>query len=214
MKGDILIIKDHHRKAGRAVVGALLNDIEASQGHYFISVAGESGAGKSEIAAAIAEVLNEKDVSTYIFQQDDFFVFPPKTNANKRLEDISWVGTQEVKLELLDEILIAIKNDVTEFEKPLVIFDDDKITEERIKLDNIKVVIVEGTYTTLLENIDCHVFIDRNINDTRDSRKERAREAQDDFLEKVLMIEHKIISSNKARANIIINKDFSITKPE
>ena len=214
MKGDILIIKDHHRKAGRAVADALLNDIEASQGHYFISVAGESGAGKSEIAAAIAEVFNEKDISTYIFQQDDFFVFPPKTNAKKRLEDISWVGTQEVKLELLDEILIAIKNDVTEFEKPLVIFDDDKITEERIKLDNIKVIIAEGTYTTLLENIDCHVFIDRNINDTRESRKERAREAQDDFLEKVLMIEHKIISSNKARANIIINKDFSITKPE
>ena len=103
---------------------------------------------------------------------------------------------------------------MTEFEKPLVIFDDDKIVEERIQLDNIKVIIAEGTYTTLLKNIDCHVFIDRNINDTRDSRKERAREAQDDFLEKVLMIEHKIISSNKARANIIVNKDFSITKHE
>ncbi len=213
MKGDILIIKDHHRKAARAVAEALLPEVNAARDHYFITVAGESGAGKSEIAAAIAEVLEENNISTYIFQQDDFFVYPPKTNANKRKEDISWVGIQEVKLELIDEILLAIKNDMTEIDKPLVIFDEDRITEEQIQLENTKVIIVEGTYTTLLKNADCNVFIDRNINDTRESRKERAREAQDEFLEKVLMIEHNIISANKDKAHIIINKDFSITKP-
>ena len=34
----------------------------------------------------------EKGISTYVFQQDDFFIYPPKTNAKKREEDISWVG--------------------------------------------------------------------------------------------------------------------------
>ena len=212
MKGDILIIKDHHRKAAQAISEVLLPEIQASPQHYFITVAGESGAGKSEVAAAIAEALAGKSVSSYIFQQDDFFIYPPKTNASKRLDDINWVGTQEVKLGLIDEILLAISNDVNEIDKPLVIFDEDRITEEQVQLEDIKVIIVEGTYTTLLKNIDCHVFIDRNIHDTRESRKERAREAQDDFLEKVLMIEHNIISSNRKFANIIINKDFSITK--
>lgn len=213
MKGDILIIKEHHKKAARAVVDVVLPEIKAAQEHYFITVAGESGAGKSEIAAAIAEFLEEKDIRCYIFQQDDFFIYPPRTNAAKRIEDINWVGVQEVKLDLIEEMLVAIKNGVSEFEKPLVIFDEDRITEESINLENVKVIIVEGTYATMLKNVDCHVFIDRNIHDTRESRKERAREAQDEFLEKILAIEHKIISANKDKADIIINKDYSIYKP-
>jgi uridine kinase len=214
MKGDILIIKEHHRIAGAEIVEILLPRIKASPDHFFITVAGESGAGKSEVAAAIAESMEEKGIGTYIFQQDDFFIYPPKTNARKRKEDISWVGTQEVKLDLIDEILLAVRNGVTEIDKPLVIFDEDRITEEQIELEGTKVIIVEGTYTTLLLNADCHIFIDRNIHDTRESRKERAREAQDEYLEKILTIEHRIISANKDRADIIINKDFTINKPE
>jgi uridine kinase len=214
MKGDILIIKEHHRKAGTAVAELLMPQIQGSDNVYVITVAGESGAGKSEIAAATAENLEERGIKTYIFQQDDFFIFPPKTNANRRKEDINWVGTREVKLDLIDEILLAIKNGVTDVEKPLVIFDEDRITEEQLNLEDIKVIIVEGTYTTLLENVDCHVFIDRNINDTKESRKERAREEQDEFLEKILMIEHKIIAPNKVKAHIIIDKDYSVNKPE
>jgi hypothetical protein len=52
------------------------------------------------------------------------------------------------------------------------------------------------------------------MHDTRGSRKERAREAQDEFLEKILMIEHKIIASSKDMADIIINKDYSVNKTE
>ena len=214
MKGDILIIKDHHRKAGRAVTETLFPRLREAENIFVITVAGESGAGKSEIAAAIAEDLEKRDIRTCIFQQDDFFIYPPKTNASKRKEDISWVGTQEVKLDLIDEILLAIRNGVTEIEKPLVIFDEDRITEEHMNLEGTKVILVEGTYTTLLTNVDCHVFIDRDVNDTRESRKEREREAQDDYLERILMIEHKIIAANKARADIIINKDYGINKPE
>ncbi len=212
MKGDILIIKEHHRKAGEEIARLLLPEINSSKDAYFITVAGESGAGKSEIATSVADSLKGKGINSYVFQQDDFFIFPPKTNANKRKEDINWVGMQEIKLDLLDEIISAIKNGLTEIEKPLVIFDEDKITEETIELSGIKAIIIEGTYTTALKNADVHVFIDRNINDTRDSRKERAREAQDDFLEKILTIEHKIISSHKSKANILVNKDFTVNK--
>lgn len=212
MKGDILIIKEHHMKAGEEIAGILLQNINATTGPFFITVAGESGAGKSEIAASIAESLEKQGIRSYIFQQDDFFIFPPKTNAAKRKEDIQWVGKQEVKLDLLDEIIKAIRNGVTEIEKPLVIFGEDKITEETVDLQSIKVFIIEGTYTTALKNADIHVFIDRDVNDTRESRKERAREDQDDFLEKILTIEHKIISAMKEKADILVNKDFSVKK--
>ena len=212
MKGDILIIKDFHRKAAKEIAELILPDIKSADKPFIITIAGESGAGKSEIAASLAESLKAQGIPSYVFQQDDFFIFPPKTNAAKRKEDIEWVGMQEVKLDLLNEIIAAIHSGVTEIEKPMVIFDEERITEETIDLSGVKVIIAEGTYTTALKNADLHIFIDRDVNDTRASRKERAREAQDEFLEQILNIEHKIISEHKNKAGILINKDFSVTK--
>jgi uridine kinase len=212
MKGDILIIKEHHRKAGQEIYDLCSKEIEQSKGVFFMTVSGESGAGKSEIAASVAEYFNKNGIKSYVFQQDDFFIYPPKTNAARREQDISWVGTNEVKLDLLEEIIKAIRNGVMQIDKPLVIFDDDKITEETIDLSDVKLVIIEGTYTTMLSGADLHVFIDRNIYDTRESRKERGREKQDEFLERILMIEHRIISSHKELAELVVNKDYSVTK--
>lgn len=54
------------------------------------------------------------------------------------------------------------------------------------------------------------MFIDRDYFDTLEDRRERGREKIDDFTDKVLKIEDKIISRHKARANIVVNKDFSV----
>ena len=212
MRGDILIIDDNHRKAAKEVVKIILSEIERPIQKFVISVAGESGAGKSEIAASIAEVLEKKGLKCFIFQQDDYFVYPPKTNAKAREKDISWVGEKEVKLKLIDEELEQIKKGLTIIKKPLVIFEEDRIDEETVDLSDVDVFIVEGTYTTALKNVDQKVFIDRNLNDTKASRLKRNREKQDEYLERILMIEHKIISAHKALADIIITKDYNAIK--
>ncbi len=210
MKGDILIIKDHHKNAAKEIVNIIHPEILNSKSKYIITVSGESGAGKSEVAESIAGQLKELGINSYIFQQDDFFIYPPKTNAAKRKEDINHVGIHEVKMDLLEEILIAIQNGVTRISKPLVIFDEDRIIEETVDLNDKKVIIVEGTYTTTLKHVNHHIFIDRNIYDTRRSRQERGREVQDEYLEKILLIEHDIISAQKALADIIVNKDYNV----
>lgn len=212
MKGDILIIDDNHRKAAAQVVSFILDDLKNSENKYVITVAGESGAGKSEIAASIAEKLEEYNIKSFVFGQDDYFVYPPKTNARQREKDISWVGMQEVKLGLLDQNLEAVLKGFTSLTKPLVDFDADKIGEESVDLKAYKVLIAEGTYTTSLKNVDCKVFIDRNKMDTIESRKKRAREAQDEFLDNILTIEHEIISKHKDIADIIISKEFEAEK--
>jgi uridine kinase len=73
-------------------------------------------------------------------------------------------------------------------------------------------VIAEGTYTSLLNNADIRVFIDRNYNDTRAHRVKRVRDESelDEFVERVLKIEHQIISSHKARADYIIKRDYDV----
>lgn len=209
MEGDILIIEKHHKKVAGQIVEMIRDEVYNTKGKYIITVAGESGSGKSETAASIANEFKDKQIKCYIFQQDDYFVYPPKTNAKARESDINWVGAQEVKIDLLDSHLKSIKKGNNKIIKPLVNFKDDKITEETVNLDEYKVVIAEGTYTTLLKNIDRHIFIDRDLNATIEARRKRNRENQDEFLEKILAIEHNIISSHKQNAEIIITKDYN-----
>jgi uridine kinase len=208
MIGDRLIIKDFHTRAAQQICDALTSEIRKKKGHYTITIAGESGSGKSEVAAELARLLAAQSISSYIFQQDDYFVYPPKTNERMRREDINHVGTGEVRLDLLNNHLQKLLKGEPGLKKPLVIFDEDRIDEEEVALKNVKTLIIEGTYTSLLESIDCRIFIDRDYRETKKSRLERAREAQDDFLERVLQIEHEIISQHKARAHIIITGDF------
>jgi uridine kinase len=212
MRGDILIIGKHHTKAAEEIKDIMLPAIRSKKGKFLFTMGGESGAGKSEISYALENLLETNGIPGLIIQQDDYFVYPPKTNEQIRHKNIGWVGPGEVKLDLLNENIRDIIAGKPEIRKPLVIFAEDRIISEKISLTPYKVVIIDGTYTTLLDNIDCRVFIDRDRNDTREDRLKRNREQQNDYLEKVLEIEHQIISRHKALANLVVNKDFKVTK--
>ena len=210
MKGDKLVIQEGHVKAAHDIMELLLPQIVKARGKFIIAIAGESGSGKSEIAAAIFELLSEKGIRSIILQQDDYFVYPPKTNAEMRRKNISHVGLSEVRLDVLDQNLRDIIDGKSEIDKPLVIFDEDRITQEVVSLDMVSVVIVEGTYTTTLNNVHKRIFIDRTYLDTKETRKQRAREKQDEFLEEVLKIEHEIISSHLPQASIIVTRGYDV----
>lgn len=214
MKGDKLVIHKGHKKAAFQVFNLLLDKIKKKRDKFVITIAGESGSGKSEIAYELSELLAGKGFRNIILQQDDYFVYPPKTNTARRREDINRVGIGEVHLDLLDRNLKDIKAGKSEVQKPLVLFEEDLISEETIELKNVKALIAEGTYTTCLKNVDRHIFIDRTNIDTKEARKKRAREEQDEFLEEILKIEHRIISSHKKNADIIITRDYEAINQE
>jgi len=210
MKGDKLVIQEAHVEAARRIINMLLPQIIEAQSKFAIAIAGESGSGKSEIAASLSELLSENGVKSIILQQDDYFVYPPKTNAEMRRKDIGHVGLSEVRLSLLNQNLQHIMEGKTEIEKPLVIYDENLITKETVKVEGVKVTIVDGTYATLLKNVHQRIFIDRTYVDTREERKHRAREEQSEYLERVLEIEHGIISSHKALADIIVTSNYGV----
>jgi uridine kinase len=116
-----------------------------------------------------------------------------------------------VHLDVLDQNIREILDGKDVIEKPLVIYDEDLITSETVPVENAQVVIADGTYTSLLENLNTRVFIDRNYLDTRAYREKRVRHESelDEYIEKVLEIEHKIISAHKKMADIIITKDYN-----
>ena len=213
MIGDKLIIKEHHRHiAQEIVVNAIepaLSEADRKGLKYIISVAGESGSGKSETALEIRRSLINRKIKTYVFCQDDYYVFPPKTNHAMRLCNIDQVGPYEVKLDLIDANLFSFKSGEKQIYKPLIDYNAKTINHETVDVGLLDVIVVEGTYTSLLGFADCRVFINRTFKQTRKDRIERGREKNDPFIERVLEIEHKIISSHKKLADIIIKQDFS-----
>jgi uridine kinase len=211
MQGDVIIVEEHHRRIANEVVDKLVGRIRESNRTYTMTVAGESGSGKSETASAIKEALESRGLKAEVLQQDDYFVFPPKTNDGRRRADIGWVGPGEVRLDLLDEHLKAAREGAAAISKPLVVYDEDRIIEEELPLAGVDVLIAEGTYTTSLEAVDTRVFIQRDYKDTLQARQRRGREKFDPFIEEVLEIEHEVISRQGRNADVLISRDFEVT---
>lgn len=214
MKGDVLVLEAHHHRAAAALAPALLPPIAAAQGRYVITVAGESGSGKSETAAALAEeLLRLGGVHSVILGQDDYFLLPPRSNDARRRADPEWLGPHcEVRLDLLQANIDAARAGVASIEKPLVDYDADAVGSEVVSLDGVTVVIAEGTYVSLLRHVDCRVFIARNRVETLEHRRKRGRgsEAEDPFIEGVLGVEHKIIAGHRALADYVVTRDFDV----
>jgi uridine kinase len=210
MQGDIIIIGDEHRHAADVIIAHLIDEILDMPRCFTMTVAGESGSGKSETGQALAEALGERGVKAVVLQQDDYYVLPPRFNDAARRANLAWVGTTEVRLDLLDAHLQAAQSGDRSIVKPLVIYSANRIDEEEVSYEGVAVVIAEGVYTSQCENVDCRVFIDRNRLETLEHRMKRGREELDPFIEKVLIEEHEIISQHRSRASVIITRDYDV----
>ena len=210
MQGDIIIIGDEHRHAADVIIAHLIDEILDMPRCFTMTVAGESGSGKSETGQALAEALGERGVKAVVLQQDDYYVLPPRFNDAARRANFAWVGTTEVRLDLLDAHLQAAQSGDRSIVKPLVIYSANRIDEEEVSYEGVAVVIAEGVYTSQCENVDCRVFIDRNRLETLAHRMKRGREELDPFIEKVLIEEHEIISQHRSRASVIITRDYDV----
>lgn len=213
MRGDKLVIEDYHRNAAKIIVQNIFREVEDQTSRFILTIAGESGSGKSESGQAMKDAFAKKGLEAIVIGQDDYFVLPPHSNAEKRREDPQWLGPHvEVRLDVLEQNLIDAVNGAEKIEKPLVDYEKNCIIHELIDLIDVKVIIVEGTYTSLLRNVDKRVFIDRDYKETLKHRKQRNRgdEANDPFVEGILATEHKIIAGHKNLADIIITNEYDV----
>ncbi len=195
------MIKDFHIESAKKIFAKIKNRVEKEK--IVVSIAGESGCGKSEIAYCLAK--NFQEGQAVILCQDDYFKLPPQTNHQNRLKSLDNVGTKEVLLDKLDEHLLILKKmSAPKLVKPLVDFENDKIGQEVLDVGDFALIIVEGTYTSLLQNVDFRCFIDKSYLQTKKNRQLRGRDPISEFVEKVLQIEHKQIVKHKKLADIVL----------
>lgn len=214
MKGDVILLSEKHIRVAEIIVAQIADKVRVKPTRFVITVAGESGSGKSETGLAIAKELEKLGIKSVLLGQDDYFFLPPKSNTAKRRADPNWLGPHiEVNFAILEQNLIDAQSGAIAITKPQVDYDADKIESETISLEGVKVVIAEGTYTTLLKHADTKVFIARSWLKTLEDRKKRNRgnEVNDPFTENILATEHKIIAGHKQLADFVINDDFKVS---
>lgn len=212
MIGDVINLEQKHLDTA----GNIYRIIKQNDNHtekYVIGICGESGSGKSVTAFALKKVLEENGIKTFVIQMDDYFKLPPKTNHENRQKSLDHVGIHEVHLDVIQENIKAFKKRKSTIEKPLIHYQNNSVSKEIINTDDVKVLIIEGTYILSIDEFDFKIFIDRNYKDTYKNRMERNRDEQSDFVEKVLNIEHNIIRKFKEKADIVLGNNYQIVKP-
>ena len=193
-------IPDTVKAKAKEIVDNLLPRIDNK---FVIAIAGETGSGKTTLALALADAFQEQGITPVIIHQDDYFFLPPKDNEKKRKQDIAWVGTSEVNLELMAKHINAFRAG-KKIVKPSVIYEQNRFVDQELDTANADVLLVEGTYVLNLPSVDYKIFLAATYNETLQRRIERARDNIDDFLDKVLEIEHRIISKQKDLADLVI----------
>jgi len=162
-EGDVLVIESHHRRVADGLARELIPAIRARGRRCAVTVAGESGCGKSETAAALSQQLAGSGIPSIVLGQDDYFALPPRSNDARRRTDPEWLGPHvEVRLDLLQANVDAALAGADSIEKPVVDYDANTVSTEQVSLAGITAVLVEGTYVSLLRHVDCRIFIDRN----------------------------------------------------
>jgi len=213
MKGDVVVVQECHTRAAAEIAAQIIEAIRRKSTRYTITVAGESGSGKSATGRAIADELERYGIRSVVLGQDDYFVLPPRSNDLQRRKDPQWLGPAvEVRLDLMEQNLVSAIQGEGEITKPLVDYNSNTIQEETVALAGVKVLIAEGTYTSLLKHVDTRIFIARDWLDTLEDRwkRNRGKEVGDPFTEQVLSTEHKIIAGHKQLADFVITKDYQV----
>ncbi len=211
MIGDVIHLEQKHLETAENIYHMIGERYQQRQ-KWAIGIGGESGSGKSVTAFALSKILEKNGIKSLVIQMDDYFKLPPKSNHENRQKNLDNVGVDEVHLDKIKDNLQKFKRQEPFITKPLVYYAENSITEETLEVEDIQVIIVEGTYVLDIDDFDLNIFIDRTYKDTYENRMKRNRDEQSDFIEKVLEIEHTIIRRFKEKADLLLDKEYCIIK--
>lgn len=209
--GDILVITDDHKKAGREITDLILEKYTAEK--LSIAIGAESGSGKSEIAHVVASGLfkSEKRLKAFTVHTDDFFVLPHKERNELRTStDLASVGPSEIDFDELNYVLSSFKNG-SQILLPVMEF----ITSSAYKLladfKDVQVLICEGLYAPMLD-VTLKMFIDMDYHDNESFNALRGKEVPDAFRQRVLEKEHQAVNQLRKDVDYLITKEYALTK--
>lgn len=229
-RGDPPQIKPSHERAARGLLSHVVDQAEKmrqQKKRAVVVLAGESGAGKTEIAEYLRYLLRSKKMRGVTISGDAFFKLGPEANHRERLEAHAlgrleeYIGPSEVDLEGLDAVLAeAVNRAVNEVYVP----SDCRQLESRcylnvpLSLQGADVILVDLTYGMALNNASLKIFLESDYLTRLATLETRnlARDPDQDFtfIQRILEIEHGIIGKMKEAADLIVTETEIVTVPK
>ena len=204
------MIQEKHKQAGEVILEAIL---ERKKDRMVVAISGESGSGKSELAHVIAKGLRKHGVFAKPLHTDNFYTTHPlERRAWRQKEGIEKVvGFNEYKWDEIDRSIDDFRKGRVS-EMPCV----DLVTEQVDRLitdfGEVDMLIVDGLYAIRAEDVDLRIFIDLTYLETKEkhTKDARGKEVMDEVRWATLGQEHKMVSSLKPLADVIITRDYQV----
>ncbi|MBF0433242.1 MAG: uridine kinase [Fibrobacteria bacterium] len=204
MIGDVLILKPFHEQVAKKMYRQISK--LKRQKKIVVTIAGESGTGKSEIAHQLRILLKLKGEKAKIFHLDNYYNTSPdeRTEVRKK-KGMDFVGDHEIVWEKVETHIKAFRAG----KKATIPFVDLYTNEKDFLITSFKnahVLIIEGLYATKA-SADLRFLIDLTYHDTKDQRVARKKEKQNYFRGKVLEKEHEAVQSHRPLVDYFIKLD-------
>lgn len=212
MLGDVLLIKNLHKKAAESIYEHVCQKRESKKKGYrfIVAISGESGAGKSEVSHSLAMLLKKEGMRVKILHTDNYYKVPPnERTAWRKSHGIEKVGFKEYDWKLLNRNIREFKEG-REALMPCVDIVSKQIDKLITNFSDIDILVVDGLYAIKLKDIDLRVYINLTYHDTKKIQTARGKEDYNGFRFEVLEMEHRNMLTLKPKADLIINKKYEV----
>ncbi|MDO9254654.1 MAG: hypothetical protein Q7U54_04005 [Bacteroidales bacterium] len=204
MLNDVVTIERKHTNAAATLFDRVIHDRKSK---FIVTISGEVGTGKCEIAHELGRKLIEAGISVKLLHMDSYYHIPP----SERLEWRKKHGLEKIGYDEYDWKTINHNIDDFRMNKksvlPLVDLFTQKVDQLHTDFNGIEILVIEGLYSIRINQSDLRVFIELTYEDTWEEQKETHKEVLDDFRMEVLAHEHKAVQSLKSLADFYIDFD-------
>lgn len=216
MIGDVLMIKEIHKEAARAIKKRIVADLQKKDRRYryIVGIAGESGSGKSELAHTLGKFLKEDRIRVKVLHTDDYYKIQPLLRPEwRRTKGFDKIGIDEYDW-------VKIKKTIRDFKEgqecvmPCIDIIPEQVDKLITDFEKIDLLVVDGLYAIKADGLDLRVFIDLTYQETKINQIMRMKEEMNTFRLKILDCEHKAVSSLKPKADLIVNKAYQVVTAE
>ena len=204
MLNDVVTIEKKHTNAASTLYDRVIRDRKPK---FIVSISGEVGTGKCEIAHELGRKLIEDGISVKLLHMDNYYYIPPRERQDWRKKNgLEKIGYDEYDWNNVNRNIDDFRMDLKSI-VPVVDLFTQNVDQLHTDFKGIEVLIIEGLYSIKINQSDLRVFIELTYEDTWDEQNMTHKEKLDDFRMEVLKHEHKAVQSLKKHADFYIDFD-------
>ncbi|MFZ4547511.1 MAG: hypothetical protein ACOYN4_08755 [Bacteroidales bacterium] len=204
MLNDVVTIEKKHTNAASTLYDRVIRDRKPK---FIVSISGEVGTGKCEIAHELGRKLIEDGISVKLLHMDNYYFIPPRERQEWRKKNgLEKIGYDEYDWNYVNRNIDDFRMDLKSI-VPVVDLFTQKVDQLHTDFKGIEVLIIEGLYSIKINQSDLRVFIELTYEDTWQEQNMTHKEKLDDFRIEVLKHEHTAVQSLKSQADFYIDFD-------